>query len=128
MNVITSTSGESNLYKLFDMPEKRDRYEEEIEDLLSGAEDLPARPRGNSPLSEEVATFFSGSFVPLLRHLSAGRLFIGATVFAGLFFVSRLPFFAIASLVFLVAGYLSYLLHGRTHDNLLTKFLRAFKK
>ena len=110
------------------MPDKRDRYEEEIEDLLSGTDDLPARPRGNSPLSEEVATFLRGTFVPLLRHLSFGRLLICATIFAALFFVSRLPIFAWAGLAFFVMGYLSYFLHGRSHDNWLAEFWKAFKK
>lgn len=126
--MIDSLVGGNISYKMFDMPEKRDRYEEEIEDLLSGADDLPSRPREDSPLSEEVATFLRGSFVPLLRYFSSGRLFVCATILAGLFIILKSPIIALAGLVFFVAGYLSYLLHGRSEDNFLTKFLRSFKK
>ena len=79
------------------MPEKSERYEEEIEEILENSGDLPDAPKNvpsHMTLVEELCTWFNQAIGRRLGFISSLRLLIVTAVFAILFLVTRQPIFA----------------------------------
>jgi hypothetical protein len=94
------------------MPEKHERYEEEIEKILESSGDLPEAPN-NSPMNnmtlvEELRIWLNQAVRRKLGFISAARLLIVTVAFTICFFITRQPIFAWLGAVAFLSVYLVF--------------------
>ena len=114
------------------MPEKSERYEEEIEKILENSGDLPEAPKNISmshmTLVEELRTWLSQAVRRKLGFISSLRLLIVTAVFAILFLVTRQPIFAWISIVAFLSAYLVFFIGRQGSGGLGLEFWRRWNK
>ena len=114
------------------MPEKPERYEDEIEKILENSGDLPDAPKNVSmshmTLVEELRTWLNQAIRRKLGFISSVRLLIVTVVFAILFFVTRQPIFAWVGIVVFLSAYLVFFIGRQGSGNLGLDFWRRWKK
>ena len=114
------------------MPEKSERYEEEIEKILENSGDLPDAPKNVSmshmTLVEELRTWFSQAVRRKLGFISSLRLLIVTAVFTILFLVTRQQIFIWISIVAFLSAYLVFFIGRQGSGGLGFDFWRRWNK
>ena len=87
------------------MPEREDKYKEEIEDILEDAGDLPEKPsvdwKSHPPLSEEIALWYRSQRSFKRSFLGFPKSLLSALFFLGLFVLTKFYLFLLVGICML---------------------------
>ena len=87
------------------MPEREDKYKEEIEDILEDAGDLPEKPvvdwKNYRPLTEEIALWYRGQRSSKRSFLDLPKSLLSALFFLGLFVLTKFYLFLLVGICML---------------------------
>ena len=99
------------------MPEREDKYKEEIEDILEDAGDLPEKPlvdwKNHRPLSEEIVLWYRSQRSFKRSFLDFPKSLLSALFFLGLFVLTKFYLFLLLGISLLGLSLFMFLFRNK---------------
>ena len=99
------------------MPEREDKYKEEIEDILEDAGDLPEKPlvdwKNHRPLSEEITLWYRSQRSFKRSFLDFPKSLISPLIFLSLFVLTKFYLFLLLGLCMLGLSLFMFLFRNK---------------